>query len=35
MGDWGVLIRGLVTGDGAYIATLVIDVDLTGGRIGQ
>src|ERR1700719_1450009 len=35
MGDWRVLVLGLVAGDGSYVAALVIDVDLAGGRIRQ
>jgi hypothetical protein len=32
--DRRVLVGGLVAGDGADVAALVIDVDLAGGRIG-
>src|ERR1700691_5771842 len=35
MRDWGVLVGGLVAGDGADVAALVIDVDLARGRVGQ
>jgi hypothetical protein len=33
--DWRVLVLGLVAGDGSYVTALVIDVNLTGGRIWQ
>jgi hypothetical protein len=32
--NWRILVGGLVAGDGADVAALVIDVDLAGGRIG-
>ena len=35
MRDWGILIGGLVAGDGADVAALMIDINLSGGRIGK
>ena len=35
MRNRGILILGLVAGDGADVSTLVIDVHLAGGRIGE
>jgi hypothetical protein len=34
MWDWGVLVGGFVASDGADVAALVIDVNLSGGWIG-